>query len=75
MAVDYRQAQRESWQGWNRYSASIGSSEKVARVESISPNPFQAMQSIRETLNQLQLRIDNAKEELKGNVILGKSVI
>lgn len=33
------------------------------------------MQSIRNTLNQLQLRIDSAKEELKGNTILGRSVI
>jgi hypothetical protein len=75
VAIDYRLAQRESSQGWNRYSVNIGWCGKGPRSEEGSPSSIAAMQSIRNTLNQLQLRIDSAKEELRGNLILGRSVI
>lgn len=57
LAVDFRQ--RDPSQGWNRHSVNIGSNVKPRTEE--SGRSMLKMQNIRETLNQLQLRIESAK--------------
>lgn len=57
LAVDFRQ--KESSQGWNRYSVNIGCNVKPRTEEGV--RSMLRMQNIRETLRQLQLRIESAK--------------
>lgn len=53
---------------------SIGVNTKPPKLD-LSSTSNKTMQNIRNTLTLLQSKIDSAKEELKGNLILGRSVI
>lgn len=53
---------------------SIGINSKPPKLD-LSSNSNKTMQNIRNTLTLLQSKIDSAKEELKGNLILGRSII
>ena len=53
---------------------SIGVNTKPPKLD-LRSNSNKTMQNIRNTLTLLQSKIDSAKEELKGNLILGRSII